>query len=110
MSSETLYLVSFILVAAAATFLTRVLPFVFLGQHSSHPLVQHLGRYLPAGIMALLVVIFLLRSGHWETPLLGLDALAPAFLVVLLHLWKRNALLSMVAGTASYMLIQQLLV
>ena len=110
MSSETLYLVSFILVAAAATFLTRLLPFVFLGPHSSHPLIQHLGRYLPAGIMALLVVIFLLRSGHWEAPLLGLDALAPALLVVLLHLWKRNALLSMVAGTASYMLIQQLLI
>jgi branched-subunit amino acid transport protein AzlD len=108
MSNDTLYLVGFILTATAATFLTRVLPFVFLGQHSNHPLVQYLGRYLPAGIMALLVVIFLLRSGHWEPPMFGLDALAPAFLVVVLHLWKRNALLSMFAGTASYMLIQQL--
>lgn len=107
MSSETVYLLSFIGVAAAATFLTRVLPFVLLGQHSSHPLVQHLGRYLPAGIMALLVGIFLLRSGHWQPPLLGLDALGPALLVILLHFWKGHALLSMLAGTASYMLIQQ---
>lgn len=42
MTNETLYLVSFILVAAGATFLTRLLPFVFLGQHSSHPLIQQL--------------------------------------------------------------------
>ncbi len=108
MNSETLYLLSFIAVASLATFATRVLPFAFLGQHSHQPLVQHLGRYLPAGIMALLVGIFLLRSGHWETPAWGLDALLPALLVAALHWWRRNALLSMLAGTLSYMLIQQL--
>jgi len=109
MTNDLGYLLSFIAVAAVATFLTRVLPFVVLGQQSNHPLIQHLGRYLPAGIMALLVGIFLLRSGHWETPVFGLDALGPALLVILLHLWQRNALLSMLVGTASYMLIQQLL-
>ena len=107
MSSETLYLVSFILVTAAATFLTRLMPFVFLGKHSSHPLALHLGRYLPAGIMAVLVAIFLPRSAHWVTPIFGLDALIPAALVVILHLWRRNALLSMLAGTICYMAIQQ---
>ena len=107
MSSETLYLVSFILVTAVATFLTRLMPFAFLGKHSSHPLAQHLGRYLPAGIMAVLVAIFLPRSAHWVTPIFGLDALIPAALVVVLHLWRRNALLSMLAGTICYMAIQQ---
>lgn len=107
MASEHFYLISFILIAAAATLTTRLLPFAFLGKHSHQPLVQHLGRYLPAGIMALLVVIFLLQAGRWETPVLGLDALIPASLVVALHLWKRNPLLSMLAGTACYMLIQQ---
>ncbi len=107
MSSETLYLVSFILVAAAATFLTRLMPFAFLGKHSSHPLAQHLGRYLPAGIMAVLVAIFLPRAANWAAPVFGLDALVPAVLVVILHLWRRNALLSMLAGTICYMAIQQ---
>ena len=107
MSSETLYLVSFILVAAAATYLTRLLPFVFLGKYSSHPLALHLGRYLPAGIMAVLVAIFLPRAANWSAPIFGLDALAPAVLVIILHLWKRNALLSMLAGTVCYMVIQQ---
>ncbi|WP_114416280.1 branched-chain amino acid transporter permease [Marinospirillum perlucidum] len=110
MNGDTFYLLSFILAAAAATFLTRLLPFAFLGRQRNHPLVQHLGRYLPAGIMALLVVIFLLRSGNWQAPVLGMDALGPALLVVILHLWKRNALLSLMAGTLSYMLIQQLVI
>jgi len=107
MTNETLYLTSFILVAALATFLTRVIPFVFLGKHSSHPLAQHLGRYLPAGIMAVLVAIFLPRAAHWQPPFFGLDALLPAALVVFLHLWRRNALFSMLAGTICYMVIQQ---
>ncbi|GLR64008.1 branched-chain amino acid transporter permease [Marinospirillum insulare] len=107
MSNETLYLVSFILVTAVATFLTRLMPFAFLGKHSNHPLAQHLGRYLPAGIMAVLVAIFLPRAAHWQTPVFGLDALLPAALVIVLHLWRRNALLSMLAGTICYMAIQQ---
>ena len=108
MTSETLYLITFTLVAGLATFLTRLLPFVVLARFSQQPLVLHLGRYLPAGILALLVGIYLLHSGDWEPPVFGLDALLPALLVVMLHLWKGNALLSMVAGTLSYMLIQQL--
>jgi len=83
------------------------MPFVFLGKHSSHPLAQHLGRYLPAGIMAVLVAIFLPRSADWQMPIFGLDAIIPATLVVVLHLWKRNALLSMLAGTLCYMVIRQ---
>ena len=108
MTNEISYFIGFTLAAGLATYLTRLLPFVVLGRYSQQPLIMHLGRYLPAGILALLVGIYLLRSGHWQPPTLGLDALLPALLVAGLHLWKRNALLSMVAGTLSYMLIQQL--
>lgn len=101
------YLLAFTAVATAATFATRVIPFVFLSRHSDHPLILHLGRYLPAAVMSLLVVIFLLRSGHWNAPVFGMDALVPSLVVVALHLWRRNALLSIIAGTACYMVIQQ---
>lgn len=105
---EATYLAAFIAVSAAATFLTRAIPFAFLSRHSHHPFVLHLGRYLPATVMALLVVIFLLQSAKWQAPLFGVDALLPSLLVVALHLWRRNALLSIIGGTVSYMLIQQL--
>ncbi len=106
--AESLYLAGFIAVSALATFLTRATPFLFLRRHAEHPLILHLGRYLPAAVMALLVIIFLLRSAHWQAPMFGLDALGPSLLVVVLHLWRRNALLSIIGGTLSYMLIQQL--
>ncbi|MBS3803523.1 MAG: AzlD domain-containing protein [Oleiphilaceae bacterium] len=105
---ESLYLAAFIAVSAVATFLTRATPFLFLSRHSNHPFILHLGRYLPAAVMCLLVVIFLLRSAQWQAPLFGADAVLPSALVILLQLWRHNALLSIVAGTLTYMGIQQI--
>ena len=104
---STTYILLFIVAATVATFLTRAIPFLFLARHHEHPLVVHIGRYLPAAVMALLVVVFLLRSADWTAPAFGADALVPCALVVALHLWRRNALLSIVAGTVAYMAIQQ---
>ncbi|SFM34313.1 branched-chain amino acid transporter permease [Marinobacter zhejiangensis] len=105
--ADTYYIAAFIAVTTLATFATRVIPFLFFERHTEHPLVKHLGRYLPAAVMALLATIFLQRSADWSTPTLGLDALVPGALVVVIHLWRRNALLSIAAGTAAYMVIQQ---
>lgn len=104
---DSLYLGLFIAVAAVATFATRVIPFLFFERHTDHPLIRHLGRYLPAAVMALLATVFLQRSASWSGPWFGFDALIPGALVVAVHLWRRNALLSIAAGTASYMLIKQ---
>lgn len=101
------YLLSFILVSALATFATRVIPFLFLERHTEHPLIKHLGRYLPAAVMALLATVFLYRSADWQASLPGLDALVAGLLVSGMHLWRRNALLSIVTGTAAYMIIVQ---
>lgn len=102
------YLAAFIAIATVATFATRVIPFLFFERHTDHPLVQHLGKFLPAAVMALLATIFLQRSANWSADLPGLDALIPGILVVAVHLWRRNALVSIAVGTASYMAIQQL--
>lgn len=101
------YMAAFIAVAAIATFATRVVPFLFFERHTEHPLIQHLGRYLPAAVMALLATIFLQRSATWSSSAPGADALIAGLLVVCLHLWRRNALLSIAIGTGSYMVFQQ---
>ncbi|MDR9440808.1 MAG: AzlD domain-containing protein, partial [Halomonas sp.] len=49
-------LLGFIAVCVAATFATRVLPFVALARHAEHPLILHLGRYLPPAVMMILVL------------------------------------------------------
>ncbi|MAO11904.1 MULTISPECIES: branched-chain amino acid transporter permease [Marinobacter] len=105
--AEQYYLAAFIAVSAGATFATRVVPFLFFERHTEHPLIKHIGRFLPAAVMALLAVIFLQRSANWGASAPGLDALVPGLLVVIIHLWRRNALLSIAAGTAVYMTIQQ---
>lgn len=105
--ADSAYVAAFIAVTALATFATRAIPFLFFSRHTEHPLVQHLGRYLPAAVMALLATIFLQRSAHWSAPLPGLDALVPGLLVIAVHLWRGNALLSIASGTIAYMAIQQ---
>lgn len=105
--SESVYLAAFILIAALATFATRVIPFVFFQRHTEHPLIRHLGRYLPAAVMALLATVFLQQSTNWQGQFPGLDALIPGLLVVIIHLWRRNTLLSIAAGTVAYMTIIQ---
>jgi len=105
--SETVYLSVFIAVAAVATFATRIIPFLFFERHTEHPLIKHLGRFLPAAVMALLATVFLQRSGDWAATVPGADAILAGALVGIIHLWRRNALLSIATGTAAYMLIRQ---
>jgi branched-subunit amino acid transport protein AzlD len=101
----TAYLLAFIALAALATFLTRALPFLLLAGHAEHEWLQFLGRFLPPVLMVLLLVYAL------KTPLVSgvglVQSLLALALVVLLHLTLRNALVSILGGTAGYMLMVQ---
>ncbi|WP_010324291.1 AzlD domain-containing protein [Marinobacterium stanieri] len=99
------YLLTFIVVAALATFLTRLLPFVLLYRWAEHPLLKHLGRYLPPVLMVLLLMYALkdaLVTGERLLP--SLVALA---VVAVLHLMWRNPLVSILSGTGLYMFLTQ---
>lgn len=99
------YLLTFIVVAALATFLTRLLPFVLLYRWAEHPLLKHLGRYLPPVLMVLLLMYALkdaLVTGERLLP--SLVALA---VVAILHLMWRNPLVSILSGTGLYMFLTQ---
>ena len=111
-----------IAVMALVTFLTRALPFLLFDRKGSPPrLVLYLGRVLPPAIIAMLIV-YCLRSVNFGPTLAALSggeqgllqaaaAWAPqliaALAVVLLHLWKRNNLLSIFGGTILYMVLVQ---
>lgn len=99
------YLLTFIVVAALATFLTRLLPFVLLYRWAEHPLLKHLGRYLPPVLMVLLLMYALkdaLVTGERLLP--SLVALA---VVAILHVMWRNPLVSILSGTGLYMFLTQ---
>ncbi len=102
------YALLLIVVMAVFTMATRFLPFLLLGDKGKTPaFISYLGRVLPFAIMGMLVVYCL--KGVQVTQL---SSLAPAVLGVGitagLHLWKHNTLLSILGGTAVYMLLVQL--
>ena len=104
--SETTYLIAVIFVMTAATFLTRVLPFVLLRNMADHPLLLFLGRYTPPAIMTILV-LYSLRGIELTTAPFGAPELIASLITVTLHLWLRHALLSIFTGTAFCMLVVQ---
>lgn len=99
------YLIAVIAVMTAATFLTRVLPFVLLYKVAEHPWLLYLGRFLPPVLMVLLL-IYTFKNESFAG--LGfLPELAGLAVVAVLHLAMRNALLSIMGGTGVYMVLVQ---
>lgn len=95
-------------VVTAVTMLTRFLPFLFFGGKRQPPkAVLYLGRALPCAIMGMLV-IYCLRNVTLLVPPHGIPELAGILLAVVLHIWKRNTLLSIGGSTVVYMLLVQL--
>ena len=96
-----------IAVMAIVTFLTRVLPFLLFDLGESPPkLVLYLGRVLPTAIIAMLIV-YCLRGVSFSTPGGWVPQLLCVAVVVALHLWKHNNLLSIFGGTVLYMVLVQ---
>ncbi|SMQ77455.1 Branched-chain amino acid transport protein AzlD [Bacillus sp. OV166] len=90
------------------TVLTRFLPFIVFPSGKPTPqYVQYLGKVLPAAVIGLLVIycfkdVSLVSGRH------GLPELIGVVVVALLHLWKKNMLLSIAGGTIVYMILVQL--
>ena len=97
-----------IAVVALGTMLTRFLPFLVFPEGKPTPkYVQYIGKALPGAVFGLLVIyciknVSLFAGSH------GLPELIAIAVVVLLHLWKRQMLLSIATGTVCYMLLVQL--
>lgn len=92
---------------AAATMLTRFLPFLVFS--SKKPLPKYIGylsQALPAAIFGMLVV-YCLKDVDVFSCSHGIPELIGIALTAVLHLWKRNMLISIAGGTVAYMLLVQ---
>ena len=94
-------------VIALVTIALRFLPFLIFDRKKTPEFVQYLGRVLPFAIMGMLVV-FCLRNVSFTTAPHAIPEMISCAVVILLHIWKRNTLLSIVCGTVCYMLLVQL--
>ena len=93
-----------IAVTALVTVLTRFLPFAVFGKRPLPRVVVYLGRVLPPAIMAALVVYCLKDIDLTAFPF-GLAQLISVAVTALVHVWRRNTLLSIALGTACYMVL-----
>lgn len=104
---KTTHAILAIVIMAGVTFLLRALPFLIFSKKKTPPFIEYLGKYLPYAIMGMLVVYCLKDVRPLAYPY-GLPELIAILIVALLHIWKRNTLLSIVCGVASYMILVQL--
>lgn len=96
-----------ILMVVLGTMLTRFLPFlVFPAGKPTPRYVQYLGKALPGAVFGLLI-IYCLKNVSVFTGTHAIPELIAIALVVVLHLWKRQMLLSIAGGTICYMVLVQ---
>ena len=96
-----------IAVCVGCTFLERALPFILFGGREVPKIIRYLGRILPMAVMATLVV-YCLRGMTFDAVGNFLPQLLAVAVVAALHLWRHNTFLSIVVGTAVYMVLVQL--
>jgi len=101
-----------ILMAVAAmalvTILTRAAPFIFFAKRKPPAALDYLQTYLPPALMTILVMASF-KDIRWAQVPHGIPALAAAALTALMHLWRRNVLVSIACGTAAYMALIRLI-
>ena len=94
-----------IIVMAVITALLRFLPFIiFRGDKKTPDFIAYLGKVLPYSIMGMLVV-FCLKSVDFKSGVHGIPEIVSILVIVLAHWWKKNTILSILAGTICYVVI-----
>lgn len=93
-----------IAVCALITAALRFIPFLIFGKRKTPAFITYLGKVLPFAIMGMLVV-FCLKNVSISSYPHGIPELISVLAVAGLHVWKRNTLLSIIAGTVLYIIL-----
>ena len=105
----SLYVVLAIFIAAVVTFSLRALPFLlFSGNRKMPDWLSRLGAVLPSAIMAVLIV-YCLKGVKSDMIGTGVPSAIAVLVVALSYKWKHNTFLSILFGTAVYMLLLRIL-
>ena len=102
---------------AACTMLLRFLPFIMFSK-GTPKVILYLGDVLPNAIIAMLVIyclrnMDLMAAGHGVPEIAsvlmvaghGVPEIASVLMVVVIHKWRHNMILSILAGTVIYMIL-----
>jgi branched-subunit amino acid transport protein AzlD len=98
------YIAGALAVAIAITVALRATPFVVKNAIDQAPLLIDVGRWMPLGAIAILACYCLTRIDYLGTNH-GLPQLIAVAVTVITHLWRRNAVLSILSGTIACILL-----
>ena len=107
MTISTTQSILIIAVCGICTVLERALPFLIFRGKEVPESIRYLGRVLPMAIMATLV-IYCLKGISFSSAAGFVPLLTASALTAVLHLWKRSTLISILGGTACYMVLVQM--
>ncbi|APT93544.1 branched-chain amino acid ABC transporter permease [Corynebacterium phocae] len=94
---------SVLIPVAVVTLALRALPFSFIGLFKNNQFIALLGMTMPVGVMTVLVAYALSGQLHSFTDLAAVVLGVAA--TVAIHLWKRDATVSIICGTVVYMVL-----
>ncbi len=97
----------YIMSASVLTFILRLLPYIFMDHIHITPYIKRIIDYLPIAVMSILVVYcfkdVILTGQHLLATIIGVTS------VIVIHVIKKNTILSIVFGTIIYMVCLQLI-
>ncbi len=94
-------------IMALVTAILRAIPFLMFPDNKETPkYILYLGKVLPNTIIAMLVVYCLKDINLFLYPNALPEAIAITAIIIL-HIWRRNTLLSIASGTFIYILLVQ---
>ncbi len=101
------YTLLLIAVIAAVTLVLRAAPFILFRSGHTPAIVTYLGKVMPPAVIGMLVIYCFadIDFARWQA---FVPALIAAAIVILLHIWRRNSLVSIGVGTVVYMLLIQI--
>ena len=100
------YLLLVILVMTVATYATRLTPFVLFSRGQERALINFIAKNTPPMIMTILLIYMLKGVNYLSFE--GIYTFIAILVTVVFHLYRRNALLSIIAGTVVYMVAVQM--
>ncbi|MEV6671740.1 AzlD domain-containing protein [Streptomyces sp. NPDC051162] len=95
MPDNTTYIAAAVAISAAVTWALRCLPFAALAPLRASSTLRYLSVHMPVGVMVILAVYTLRDVSRTSALPVGLAVAA----TLALHLWRRNAVLSVLGGT-----------
>lgn len=102
------YIALLVVVSAAVTWALRAVPFAVLAPMRNSDVVRYLSVHMPVGVMVMLALYTLRHAPESDARELGWLLTAVA-VTIGLQLWRGHALVSILAGTAVYVVLMSAL-